>query len=83
MQQETIRKKKEIIDLFLKNGVLLSSEFLQSIENEGQADRIFEILKVKISNGEAVAEIDLEKLPDGSFQEEKELGKKEPLSKVK
>jgi len=82
MQQEIIRKKREIIDLFLKNGILLSSRLLESIENHEQAEKIFEILKSKKSSEEAVAEIDLDNLLKEDFQREKSE-EKEPLKKVK
>ena len=82
MQQEIIRKKREIIDLFLKNGILLSSRLLEAIENHEQAEKIFEILKSKKSSEEAVAEIDLDNLLKEDFQREKSE-EKEPLKKVK
>ena len=82
MQQEIIRKKREIIDLFLKNGILLSSRLLEAIENHEQAEKIFEILKSKKSSEEAVAEIDLDNLLKEEFQKEKSE-EKNPLNKVK
>src|SRR3989338_3805130 len=82
MQQEIIRKKREIIDLFLKNGILLSSRLLEAIENHEQAEKIFEILKSKKSSEEAVAEIEMDNLLKEEFQKEKSE-EKDPLNKVK
>src|SRR3989338_8835173 len=82
MQHEIIRKKREIIDLFLKNGILLSSRLLEAIENHEQAEKIFEILKSKKSSEEAVAEIEMDNLLKEEFQKEKSE-EKDPLNKVK
>src|SRR3989338_9177521 len=62
MQQELVRKKREIIDIFLKNGVLISSELLKEIENDEQADKVFSLLKTKKTEDLAVTEEDLNKL---------------------
>src|SRR3989344_1981241 len=55
MEQELIKKKREIIDIFLKNGVLISSELLKEIDDYGHVSRIFELLKTKDSGKFAVA----------------------------
>ena len=47
MEQEIISKKREIIDICLKNGILISSDSLKKIEDEQQISKIFEILKTK------------------------------------
>ena len=62
MQQELVRKKREIIEIFLKNGVLISSELLNEIENDEQADKIFSLLKTKKTEDLVVTEEDLNKL---------------------
>ena len=62
MEQELIRKKKDIIDIFLKNGILISSDLLKKIEDEEQVSRIFSILKTKKPEDFAVAGTDLNEL---------------------
>ncbi|MBI2656031.1 DNA-directed DNA polymerase II small subunit [Candidatus Woesearchaeota archaeon] len=58
MEQEIISKKREIIELCLKNGILISSDSLKKIEDGRQISGIFEILKAK--NQGAAADIDSE-----------------------
>ena len=60
MQQELVRKKQEIIDIFLKNGLLITSDLLNEIDYE-QASKIFNFLKSKKIN-EAVVDIGLNEL---------------------
>src|SRR3989338_3520968 len=62
MQQELVKKKREIIEIFLKNGVLISSELLNEIENDEQADKIFSMLKTRKNEDAAVTEEDLNQL---------------------
>ncbi len=81
MEQELIRKKRNIIDIFLKNGILLSSELLSHIEDEGQISKIFEILKKNKTEDLAVASIDLKELIGGGQQQETEA--KLPQPKIK
>lgn len=45
MQQELIRKKKEIIDIFLKKGVLLSPELLDEIKDVEQIPGVIHTLE--------------------------------------
>lgn len=62
MQQELLEKRREIINTFLKSGILLSSELLNEINNEEQAAKIFDILKSKSAGGETVFGIEPNKL---------------------
>ena len=62
MQQELIKKKREIIDIFLKKGVLISSELLKEINDDEHVSRIFELLKTKNSGDFAVVGLDLNNL---------------------
>ncbi len=58
MQQEFIRKKREIINVFLRNGILISSDLLRKIGDIGDEDqisRIFEVLKTQKIENLAVA----------------------------
>ena len=50
MQQELIKKKREIINTFLKNGILISSEMLDKINDQEHISRIFEALKINQIN---------------------------------
>ena len=61
MQQELVRKKQEIIGIFLKNGLLISAELLNEINDYEQASKIFNFLKSK-NIDEAVISKDLNKL---------------------
>ena len=45
MQQEIIKKKREIVDIFLKNGILLSSDLLKEIDDYEHISDLFESLK--------------------------------------
>jgi len=47
MQQELIKKKREIIETFLKNGILISSELLKEINDYEHVSKIFDLLKSK------------------------------------
>ena len=47
MQQELIKKKREIIDIFLKNDILINSELLNEINDNDNISKIFELLKSK------------------------------------
>ena len=62
MQQELIKKKREIINFFLKKGVLISSTLLKEIDDYNHISRIFEALKSKQNLGMAVAELDISNL---------------------
>jgi DNA polymerase II small subunit len=82
MEQETIRKKKEIIDVFLKNGLLLSSELLGSIENLEQAGLVFETIKGKKA-GDVISKSDIKKIISKTAEEKTPEDKKESISRVK
>ena len=85
MQQELIRKKQEIIEIFLKNGLLISSDLLSEINNYEQVSKIFNLLKSKKIN-EAVIDTNLNNLiKDNQQQQEKIIveEKKDITSRVK
>ena len=52
MEQELIKKKREIIDFFLKKGILVNSDTLSQIKNYEQISTIFEELKQKTTDQE-------------------------------
>lgn len=62
MQQELIKKKREIISFFLKNGVLISSELLREIDDYEHIARICDLLKSKLDKENLVVDLDLFKL---------------------
>ncbi|MBI2656896.1 DNA-directed DNA polymerase II small subunit [Candidatus Woesearchaeota archaeon] len=62
MQQELTKKKREIVDIFLKSGVLVSSEMLKEINDDEQISRIFELLKSKQIDDTLMADFDPSKL---------------------
>ncbi len=64
MQQELIKKKREIVDIFLKKGVLISSEQLNEISEYEQFSKIFNLLKSKQIDEEHFVGLDLNKLID-------------------
>ena len=72
MQQELIKKKREIIETFLKSGVLISSELLKKIDDNEQISKIFEILKTQKIDEIAVAGIDVNKLISEQHQQTNE-----------
>jgi DNA polymerase II small subunit len=47
MQQEISTKKREIINIFLKNGILVNPDSLKEISDYSQATKIFEALSTK------------------------------------
>lgn len=51
--QELVSKKKELIKLFLDKGVLISSDFIDKI-NDDNVDKIFDIVSKKLSESDAV-----------------------------
>ncbi len=79
MQQELIQKKREIINIFLKNGILLSSELLNEISDEEQVNRIFDILKSKSFDETLV----LSKILEETKPQKKTIKEEEKQEKVK
>lgn len=47
MEQELIKKKREIIDIFLKKGILISSEMLKEINDTGNISKILDELQAR------------------------------------
>ena len=72
MQQEIFKKKREIIDIFLKKGILISSELLKEINDYEHISRIFDILKSKQIEEQVVIDINLNKLIDETKEATKE-----------
>ncbi|MBI2557987.1 DNA-directed DNA polymerase II small subunit [Candidatus Woesearchaeota archaeon] len=62
MEQELIKKKREIIGAFLKKGMLISSELLTDINDDEQISIISDALKSKHAEELAVIDLDLRKL---------------------
>ncbi len=60
--QELVNKKREIIEICLKKGVLVSSDSLNSINDQGKVSRIFDILKTKYMENSLVENFDLANL---------------------
>ncbi len=59
--QELIKKKREIVDFFLKSGILISAEFLKEIDDAKQIEDILEELKSKHTKEIAAAGAELSK----------------------
>jgi len=66
MQQEFLKKKREIIDICLKNGILVSSELLGGITDDEHLSRLSELLKTKHTGDTAVLSLDLSKPAGGA-----------------
>ena len=79
--QELTKKKREIIDIFLKNGILISSELFNEISNEDNLTRIFEVLKLKQTENLAVIGTELNKLIQETKKQDTEA--KAPQQNVK
>jgi len=62
MQQELLKKKREIIDIFLKKGILVSSEFLNEINDEENISAVFELLKSKQTDEMIVVDTEFHRL---------------------
>ena len=62
MQQELTNQKREIINIFLKNRILVSSDLLKEIEDHEHASRIFSLLKSKDMQDLAVISSELSKI---------------------
>ncbi|MBI3027707.1 DNA-directed DNA polymerase II small subunit [Candidatus Woesearchaeota archaeon] len=58
-QQELIKKKREIIDIFLRKGILISSELLNKINDNEQISRIFGMLNSEEIDDKTVTGLDL------------------------
>ena len=95
MQAELIKKKREIIETFLKNGVLINSDTLNGISDYEEVSEICNILKSR-KNDQAVIDLDFNKLiqdikknraqknPDQKPDQSQEIPKiKDPRDKVK
>jgi DNA polymerase II small subunit len=69
MQQQILEKKKEIINSFLKKGILVSSDLLSKLNDDRHISKIFEILK---ANDEdiTVADFDIHNLLEKAKQQE-------------
>jgi len=61
MQQELIKKKREIIDIFLKKGILISSGLLNEINDDKNISKVFELLKSNQTNDTLVIDLDINK----------------------
>ena len=88
MQQELTQKKREIVEIFLKNGVLVSSELLKEMDESGKISRIFEVLTAKHTENLKVTDLDLRELIHESksqkIQSANELNiRKAPIDGVK
>lgn len=70
MQQELINKKKELIEVLLKKGLLISSDLLKEIDNDKNLLRIYELLKSKQADELDILSIDLGNLIVFKKQEE-------------
>lgn len=82
MEQELIKKKREIIDIFLKKGILVSSELLKEIDDYEHVSRVFDILKSQSIEDAPV--LDLNKLINKTKTQNIETTKEEQYkNKVK
>ena len=70
MQPELLQKKREIIDIFLKNGILISSELLSEINDINNIPRIFDLLNSKKIKDASVIDFDLIRLIDKTKTQE-------------
>jgi len=64
MHQELTEKKREIINIFLKNGILVSSDLLEEIDDHEHVSRIFSLLKSKHIEDLAVVSSDFSRIVD-------------------
>jgi len=62
MQQELIEKKRAIIGVFLKKGLLVSSELLNEINDDEHASRIFDILNSEQTDNLHVVGLEMNRL---------------------
>lgn len=73
MEQEIIKKKREIINMFLSKGMLINTKLLEKIWNKEQANEIFELIKTKTSDDFLLVEEDFEHLLAQTIQKQQEL----------
>jgi len=71
MQQELVNEKRKIIEIFLKKGVLISSELLSQITDYEHASRIFNELSTKQMEDLLVISADTNKLINNTKQQNK------------
>ncbi len=62
MEQEIVNKKREIIEICLKNGILVSADLLGKIDDPQKISKIFDILETKQLQELSDIEIDFENL---------------------
>ncbi len=79
MQQELIKKKREIINILLKKGILVSSELLKELNDYEQATKIFNNLKSKKLDDILVIDLNLTKPTETKPQTDT---KEEPKVKI-
>ncbi|MDP3765019.1 MAG: DNA-directed DNA polymerase II small subunit [Nanoarchaeota archaeon] len=77
MQQESTQKKREIIDILLKKGILINSELLKEINEYEQVSGIFDMLKSKQVTDLPVIGLNLNWQVDEIKTQRKEITKKE------
>lgn len=61
MHQELIKKKREIIEIFLKNGILVSSDTINKINDHENISKIFDLLKSNNIEDPLVAGLGIDK----------------------
>ena len=76
MQQELV-KKKEIIDIFLEKGVLISLELLNEIKDYNNITKVFELLKSSQIEDPLVIGDEIKKLISGANAQKPEAIKEE------
>src|SRR3989338_8901468 len=82
MQQEIIKKKREIIEIFLKNGILISSDLLNKIQDYQQASRIFEKVRNQKIDGILLSDLDINKTIEETTKPEEPHQKQNNVVKV-
>lgn len=83
MQQELIKKKREIIGIFLKKGILISSELINKINDYNNISKISELLKSRQDEDLAITELDLNKIFEEAKTQKAEPNEEKQEDKVK
>ena len=83
MQEELIIKKREIINTFLKKGILVDPLFLKKLDVENNISNIYNLMQTKDFGELAVVGLDPQKIFGNQENQTHQAEQEQPINKVK
>ena len=83
MQEELIIKKREIINTFLKKGILVDPLFLKKLDVENNISNIYNLLQTKDFDELAVVGLDSQEIFRNQETQTQQAEQEQPINKVK